>query len=57
MENANAYSSYLGKMEVIYAPIEIDAQSFILGAILGFLCSFAVLLVAILIVWLVRRMK
>jgi hypothetical protein len=45
----------LGKMEVEYRPVE--AQSFILGAILGFLCSFILLMLVILIVWLVKRSK
>ena len=45
----------LGKMEVEYSPIELP--SLILGAILGFLCTLAVLLLVVLIVWLVRKKK
>jgi hypothetical protein len=45
----------LGKLEVEYTPI--DPESFILGAILGFLCSFAVLVLAVLIIWAVKKMR
>jgi len=45
----------LGKLEVEYT--QIDPESFILGAILGFLCSFAVLVLAALVIWVVRKTR
>jgi hypothetical protein len=45
----------LGKLEVYHAPI--DLPSFVLGAILGFLCSLIAILLVILIIWLLKSTK
>jgi hypothetical protein len=45
----------LGKLEVEYYPL--DPESFVLGAILGFLCCFVVLALVALAIWAVRKMR
>jgi hypothetical protein len=46
--------SIFGEMEV---DSQIDPESFILGAILGFFCSLVILTPVVLIIWLVRKSR